>query len=167
MRTLETSPSPGVALQSLPLSSRARACSQVRYEDRSRSSQGVSCGLLLLGVVSHDHRRSLLQLGSSGRALHQCCLSCRKCSQDDAVPEVRYASSSRWTQPRLRESRVKLLSETEHAQMSAAARHARSAMTSEHSRRSAVVGDQFFGSDKRGLLRTQTSATKSGHSYMP
>ena len=75
MRTLETSPSPGVALQSLPLSSRARACSQVRYEDRSRSSQGVSCGLWLLGVVSRDHRRPLLQLGSSGRALHQCCLS--------------------------------------------------------------------------------------------
>ena len=37
------------------------------------------------------------------------------------MPEVRYASSSRLTQLRLRESRVKLLSETEHAQMSAAA----------------------------------------------
>ena len=33
-------------------------------------------------------------------------------------------------------------------------------------RRSSVVGDQLFGSDKRGLLRTQTSATKSAHSYM-
>ena len=68
MRTPETSPSPGVALQSLPLSSRARACSQVRYEDRSRSSQGVSCGLWLLGVVSHDHRRPFLQLGSTAVA---------------------------------------------------------------------------------------------------